>query len=306
MKYLDLYAKFLLRFLKPKVPIRVVFDTSNGSTALVLRKIFNKKSVVEAKIINGKIDGHFPGHGPNPMYPFAKKDLQAAVKAEKADLGVIFDGDGDRAFFIDDLGRVIYQDDAALLLMESFRTPYVVDAITGWQIKMNPNLKGKLLESRVGYVFIRKAMIKADFGAENSGHYYFKHAFGKTQASFDSGVRAAIEMINKVSVLKKKGKKLSDWLDELPKYYRSPDDLNFRARTRSVIEEIQRYAEKIYRPRALSISHLDGVTIEAKDFWFNLRGSNTESLLRLKMEAKKENILKREIKNIKKIIKKFT
>src|SRR3989344_4461388 len=109
MGYLDLYAKFLKKFFKPKALIRVVFDCSNGTTGIILKRLF-LKSKLRSILINYNPDGSFPAHGPNPMVPGALRDLQLAVKKYKADLGVIFDADGDRVFFVDERGREIHSD----------------------------------------------------------------------------------------------------------------------------------------------------------------------------------------------------
>ena len=305
MPYLNLYTRFLSKFFEIKAPIKVVFDPSNGGTGPVLKNLLRRSSSFSSIIINGKPDGRFPAHGPNPLFDFAKKDLISAVLRHKADLGVIFDADGDRAFFVDDRGRPIYPDDAILFLMDRFSPPYIIDTGVGWQVRENPRFKNFLVQSKIGTYFIKKTIKKkgADFGAEGSGHYYFKSVFGKSAAYFDSGIRAAIEMINGVSRLKEKGKKLSDWLDGIPVYYRIPET-NFRLTEKSKIERKIKAVEKFYKRAARKISHLDGLIIETGEFWFNLRGSNTEPLLRLRLEARKKEVLVKELRRLKTLIKK--
>ncbi|MBI2033600.1 MAG: hypothetical protein HYT13_00670 [Candidatus Liptonbacteria bacterium] len=305
MPYLNLYTRFLSKFFEIKAPLKVVFDSSNGGTGPVLKNLFRRSSPLTSIIINGKPDGRFPAHGPNPLFDFAKKDLISAVLQHKANFGVIFDADGDRAFFVDDRGRPIYPDEAILFLMSRFSPPYVIDAGVGWQVRENSRFKNFLVQSRVGTYFIKKTMkkVKANFGAEGSGHYYFQTIFGKHAAYFDSGIMAAIQMINGVSHFKEKGQKLSEWLDHLPFYYRIPET-NFRLNIKSNTAKTIKAVENFYKRAAKIFSHLDGLTIETDEFWFNLRGSNTEPFLRLRLEARKKDVLAKELRRLKTLIKK--
>jgi phosphomannomutase len=145
----------------------------------------------------------------------------------------------------------------------------------------------------VGSYFIKQLMKekKADFGAEASGHYYFKFGSGR----WDSGIRAAIEMINQLSNLKGG---FSDWAEKLPKYYRS-GELNFEVEDKA---GILKAVEKHYAKEAKSVSHLDGIKMEFENWWFNLRPSNTEDLVRLNLEAKDKKVFEKELANFKKLL----
>lgn len=290
-KYIDSYAKFLNKKLAVKRPLKVVFDCSNGTTGIVLKRIMNKESRIKNKknqsiirnskfiILNSRPDGNFPAHGPNPLIPGAMDELQEGVIKERADLGVAFDADGDRVFFIDNLGRKVDAHEAGYILMQVFKPPFVVSEISSWRLK---NVRGAVI-SAVGHYFFKTMMRKrkASLGLEHSGHFYFKDFF-----YCDSGILAAIEVINFVSAL---DGRLSDWLDSIPKYYRS-GEINFKVSDKN---KILKKIEEKYGKRATRISRLDGLTMEFKNYWFNVRPSNTENLLRLNVESSSKIIMEK-------------
>jgi len=307
MGYLDLYAKFLKKFFKPKALIRVVFDCSNGTTGIILKRLF-LKSKLRSILINYNPDGSFPAHGPNPMVPGALRDLQLAVKKYKADLGVIFDADGDRVFFVDERGREIHSDIVAGLLGVAVKEDVILDLRCGYLARELLVKAGKkIIDSRVGAYFIKKLMRekKVEFAGELSAHYYFKDFFFA-----DAGIFAAIQMINQVSLLKIRGRSLAKWIDSLPTYFRS-GELNFKVVNKS---EAMKRIENFYKKSASKISYLDGVKMEfsdaahaealAKAWWFNIRPSNTENLLRLNLEAKDRKVFQSKLDEIKKLIEK--
>ncbi|MDP3052797.1 MAG: hypothetical protein Q8N22_02495 [bacterium] len=291
-QFLESYSKFLQKFLKlqkpPRLagqwsrlarPLKVVFDCSNGVAGLVLKKI---KSPLNSKfiILNSEPDGDFPAHGPNPSKPGATKQLQAAVKKHKADLGIIFDADGDRMLCVDNKSRFVDPEVSARLLIWHLKPKkIIIDTTTGWLVKKLATYNQKLITSKVGQYFIKQKMRaeNADFGAERSGHYYFREFFG-----LDSGILAAIEVINAVSELPYK---LSDFVDFLPQYYRSEIDISVNQRNQRQSALLLKKIEQTYKNQALKISRLDGLTMEFADWWFNLRFSQTEPLLRLNIEA---------------------
>jgi len=295
--FLEDYSKFLQEFLKPQKKLKVVFDSSNGVTSLVLKKL--KARNLKFEIINGKLDGDFPAHGPNPLNPGATDQLQAAVKKNKADLGAVFDADGDRAFFVDDKGRLIDPDAIARLLIWNLKPEkIIVDSSSGWLVKKLIAGNLKIIPCQVGHYFIKKLMReqKADLGAERSGHYYFSFRnFGEDGFYMDSGILAAIEVINAVSKLPYR---LSDFVDLLPRYYRSEIDINV-----GHIKDKEHLLKKIeddYSKIGLADkSYLDGLTMEFSDWWFNIRFSQTEPLVRLNIEALAEAKLQEEVSKLK-------
>ncbi len=291
-KFLVSYVKFLKKFLKPERELKVVFDCSNGTTGIILKELF-KNSKITAIILNSKPDGNFPAHGPNPMAKGAAKQLEKEVLKRKADLGVIFDADGDRVFFVDGRGRSVDPDEAGLILARRHRGPYVIGANSGRLLSGQP----KTYRSKVGHYFIKRLMRKkkANLGMERSGHFYFKKFFYS-----DSGVLAAIEVMNFVSLAGQAGLKsdLADWLDGLPKYFRSGEK-NLKVKDK---EKILRKIEKIYGSKKYKISKLDGLTVEFKGGWFNLRPSQTEDLLRLNAEAEDKKLLEKELGRLKALL----
>ncbi len=308
-KYLNLYTSFLKKFLRPAKPLKIVFDCSNGTTGLILKNLFKLLNFKTFKLINSIPDGNFPGHGPNPWAGGAMNQLKKEVLCQKADLGIIFDADGDRVFFINNLGRAVEPDIIARLLIRQSQPKKVVyDIRTGWLVK---NLESrisnlKIIKSRVGHYFIKKLMREtgADLGVEKSGHYYFKKFF-----YCDAGILTAIKIINAVSRLPYS---LADFSDLLPQYYRSVE-INVRADLRGPNVDLREKLKKIENyfknqtASRLKISYLDGLTMEFNPptggWWFNLRSSNTEPLIRLNIEAEDQKILEKKKKELIKLLK---
>jgi len=323
MNYIKIYSNFLKKFLNSRKPLKVIFDCSNGTTGLVLKKIFSKYKLLTTYYLNDNPDGNFPAHGPNPSAKNAINQIKKEVLRQKADLGAIFDADGDRIFFVDNLGHLIDPDVIARLLIWRLNPKKVViDVRAGWLIK---NLKSqisqpkeenlKIIESKIGHYFIKKLMrkINADFGAERSGHYYFPAQNGK-KFYFDSGILAAIEIINAISELPYS---LADFNDLLPQYYRS-EEINIKSQISNLksqkllFKKIENYFKlQTTNYKLLTTNHLDGLTMEfnpsagsGQAWWFNLRPSNTESLLRLNIEAINKKIFNSSLKKIISLIKK--
>ncbi len=281
MDYFEIYANFLKKFLKIKKSLTVVFDCSNGPASEVLKKLFANMDNVVAVLINHTVDGNFPGHGPNPLAAGALDRLSVEVKKNQADFGVAFDADGDRAFFVDEKGKTIDTSEIAYILMHIIQPPFVASVNSGALAKQE-----KVLISRVGHFFIKKIMREKNinFGAEPSGHYYFKEFF-----YCDSAIMAAIKIMNFISGL---DTPISAYVGKLPGYFRS-GEINFEVRD---VKEAMGKIEDSYASRAIKTSKIDGLTFEFKDFWFNVRPSNTENLVRLNMEARNENTLQEKLK----------
>lgn len=302
MAYTILYANFLKRFLNPQGKLKVVFDCSNGVTGIILKELFLKPNTkhqtpkILSILINNKPDGHFPAHGPNPLLRGAKKQLESVVLKKKADLGIIFDADGDRVFFVDNKGRPVDTDIIVYLLAPHFKPPYMVDTAEGalpihW---LDPHLK--IIETKTGHYFIKKAMRakKINFAAEHSGHYYFKNFFFA-----DSGILAAILVINQVSKLKARGSNFDGWINSLPKHYEAHEQ-NFRIKNK---ERALQKATLYFKKQGCKTKKRDGLTAIGRDFWVNLRVSKTEPLLRLNIEAKDKQILVKKKREILRLLK---
>jgi len=295
MDYISIYANFLKTFLMPKSFVKVVFDSSDGTTGLVLRELFRGVPKMEPVFLNAEPNGNFPAHGPDPWAGDAMQQLGKEVCRRKADFGAIFDGDGDRVFFVDNLGRSISGDAAAVLIGKAFKGPLILDIRAGYVVReLFQSARRKIIDSRVGHFFIKKLMRKKRirYGAEISGHYYFKDFF-----YCDSGIFAAIQFINSVSRLPGR---LSDWIDSLAQTYRIPET-NFEVGDK---KKMMKKIEMHFRKSAKKTSRLDGIRMEfvSPDWWFSVRPSNTEDLLRLNLEAKDRINLKQKLTELKNLI----
>ncbi|MCL5004870.1 MAG: hypothetical protein M1170_02935 [Patescibacteria group bacterium] len=306
--FIKIYANFLKKRIQPQKKLKVVFDCSNGAVGPTIKKLQITNPKLQIYLINEKPDGNFPGHGPDPWAKGAMEQLQKEVLRQKADLGVIFDADGDRVFFIDNLGCPVEPDIIARLLIWHLKPRKAVyDIRAGWLIKKLKIENLKLKTSRVGHFYIKKLMRKigADLGVEKSGHYYFAiRNFDKGELYYDSGILAAIEIINAVSKLPYS---LANFIDLLPQYYRS-GEINIKSqilnlKSQKLFKEIERKLKIQNLKFKINVSHLDGLTMEFLDYWFNIRPSNTEPLIRLNMEAEDKKILEKKKKELIKLLK---
>lgn len=294
IKFINVYIGFLKKFLRLERSLRIVFDCSNGTTGPILRRLLKAENhKLKALFINDKPDGNFPGHGPNPMLKGATEQLETAVRRERANLGIIFDADGDRALIIDNQGRLLHPDIVAYLLIWYLGPKKVViNTPTGWLVR-NLKLQGvKIFESPVGYYFVSRLMRKTNsrFAAEHSAHYYFGNFFCR-----DAGILAAILIINAVSLLPYR---LSEFVDLLPQYHRSWE-VNFIVKDK---DRLLKIIEKKNGKGVRKISHSDGLTMEFDDWWFNVRPSQNEPLLRLNIETTSKKLLNQKTMSLKKII----
>jgi phosphomannomutase len=268
-QYLDRYVNFLKKQANPKKFLRIVFDCSNGTAGLVLKKI--KIPGFRFYFLNSKIDGRFPAHGPNPLLAGALRQLQSEVVRREADFGVAFDADGDRAFFVDNKGRALPSYVIAQLLLLKIQGPFVLDAIVYKALEKLDFLKQrKVYPSRVGTFYIKEIMKKhkAALGVEFSGHYYFKEFFYA-----DGGIFAAIEVMNVLSALPYS---LADFWDLQDKKLLLK---NFDVRTQNA-EFLMKRIYRQYKKSANKIERMDGVTFDFGNIWLVARPSNTEPLVR--------------------------
>jgi phosphomannomutase len=234
-------------------------------------------------------DGTFPNHEPNPLLPENREFIMRTVVAEEADLGVAFDGDADRCFFVDDAGEFVPGDFVTALLAEAVLEKHpgakiIYDVRASWAVPETIERAGGIpLVNRVGHAFIKHRMREegAVFGGEVSGHYYFRDF---SQA--DSGVIPYLLMLELVS---KRGRKLSELLRPFRERYFLTGELN--TPVPDVAVKLQEVKERFAREG--KVSHLDGVSIEAEDWHMNVRPSNTEPLLRLNLEARSPDLMAR-------------
>jgi phosphomannomutase len=291
-EFLEEYASSLRKEAKFRRPMRIVFDCSNGHVGLVIKEVLKGTKNIEAFYMNAKPDGDFPGHGPDPSKSEAMASLAREVTDRKADLGVIFDGDADRVVFVDDEGREIDSDDLINFYCENKRTKsIVVDLRVGWAVRERRGIN--IVRTKVGNYFIKRAMIenRIDLGAERTGHYYFKIKGGY----IDDPLRMALAIISFIS----KTGAISLWVDEHKKTYRMKEE-NISVNDK---EAAIKALKKAYARRKPQISDTDGLTMEFRDFWFNIRPSANENLLRINMEARTTRVLQKELEVLKSLIK---
>ena len=263
-------------------PLKIVVDAGNGMAGYTAPAIFERLDV-ELIPMYFELDGTFPNHEANPIDAKNLRDLQKAVKKHKADLGLAFDGDADRCFLVDENGETVNPSDLTCLVAarELARVPgstIIYNLISSRAVhEVIQENGGTGLRSRVGHSYIKKMMADsgAIFGGEHSGHFYFKDFWRA-----DSGALAALHAI---AALGSNKAPISKLLKPFQRYV-SSGEIN------SVVSdapaEMKKIEEKYGSQPGVEIDHLDGLTVNGDTWWFNLRSSNTEPLLRLNVEAK--------------------
>ena len=270
-------------------PLRVVIDAANGMAGMMVPPVLERLPQVEAVRYFFEPDGTFPNHEPNPLLPENRQFIMERTTAEAADFGVAFDGDADRCFFVDDTGEFVPGDFVTALLAESILAKergakIIYDVRASWAVPETIERAGGIpLVNRVGHAFIKLRMREegAAFGGEVSGHYYFRDFY---QA--DSGVIPFLLMLELVS---RRGQKLSEILRPFRERYFITGELN--TPVSDVAVKLQELKERFAAEG--KISHLDGISVDAEDWHFNVRPSNTEPLLRLNLEARSKELMER-------------
>jgi len=289
----DIWPRFVERVLSfvdvgAVKPLRVVIDAANGMAGVMLPPVLERLPIDTVRCYF-EPDGSFPNHEPNPLLPENRAFIMRKVTEEGADLGVAFDGDADRCFFVDDTGEFVPGDFVTALLAESIleKEPgakILYDVRASWAVPQTIEHAGGVpLVNRVGHAFFKHRMREegAVFGGEVSGHYYFRDF---SQA--DSGIIPFLLMLELVS---KRGEKLSEILRPYRERYFITGELN--TPVPDVALKLQELKERFGSEG--KVSHLDGLSIEADDWHMNVRPSNTEPLLRLNLEALSPELMER-------------
>lgn len=286
------FTKYVLNFAGSEVikDFKVVVDASNGVAGLVIPQIA-EKIPANISILNFEPDGNFLAHGPNPLIDNATDQIAKEVIKEKADFGMIFDGDADRIFLIDEEGKMV-NGDATLLLLAK----YFLEKNPGMAVAYNlicskatsvfiKKYGGVPIKTKVGFVNVKEGLTKNNgiLGGEMSGHYCFKDNY-----YMDSGMIAFIKLL---IILSKDQRKLSEIIKELTPY--SKGDANFTVKDKAkILEDIKnKYSDG-------KQDFMDGITVEYNDWWFNVRPSNNEPLIRLTIEADTKEILDQKQKEL--------
>lgn len=295
------YLEFMSRFKGDYSNLKIAFDLSNGMSCLFAHEVFGEGPAY----IFDTIDGRFPNHDPNPLVPKNVEPLKDLVRRTGADIGVIYDGDADRVMFVDDKARFVAPDLVIALMALYFcdergeKNPRVLQEIR------SSKAVGEFLEQygaelhtwRVGRAFAAPKLREIDglWGGELAGHYYFKDFFYS-----DSGLLSSLIVLRIVSALKKKGIRLSDQMDAMTKY-RNSGEINFKLEDKQgAMKAICEHFSATEKP--LQTMDFDGYRLEFKDWWFNIRPSNTEPYLRFICEAHTDEVLEEKIKEAQELL----
>jgi phosphomannomutase len=291
------FVEHILSFIKKEKmkPFKIVIDAGNGMAGKIVPQLF---SYLPCKLIPMffELDGSFPNHPASPIEPENIAPLRERVLAEKADLGAAFDGDADRMFLVDENANPLGGDMVTALVAKSLLrkekgATILYNLICSKTVpQVIRNQGGKAIRTRVGHALIKPLMRKHDavFGGEHSGHFYFKNNWFA-----DSGLIALVVCLELIS---EEGQPLSALVDSIDSYFRS-GEINSRVDdTPDKLRQVEKHFSGGTK------DHLDGLTIDFDQWWFNLRPSNTEPLLRLNVEATSKDILQRKTDELLKLI----
>ncbi len=289
------YKEHVLKYLRPNIRgLKIAIDASNGMAGKTVPAVFGDLPI-EIIELNFEHKGKFK-HEPNPLVEKYLKEVKAAVKKNKCDFGVCFDGDADRLMMIDEKGRTIGCDLMTALMVPYFLKKQPRSAIV-YDLRSSLVVSEEIIKNggtprreRVGHSYMKKALrdLRAIFGGELSGHFYYRDNYYA-----DSGVITLTHVLNIVSEAKVP---VSELIKPLRRYS-SSGEKNFKVEDKQAkMDELAR------RYNDSQIDHLDGVTIRYKDWWFNCRASNTEPLLRLNVEAKNKNLLEEKLSEIEEML----
>jgi phosphomannomutase len=296
------YLAFLKKYITEEIfNLHIGIDCSNGMAGLLIKDLLGE----HPEYIHCEPDGTFPNHEPNPLDPKNQHDIKRLVLQNGCDIGVIFDGDGDRVMFIDELGNFISPDLIIALMghyfLENPDEKVLQDIRTSKSVKEYLKKYNAHIHTwRVGRAFAAPKLreIQGVYGGELAGHYYFRDFYYS-----DSGLLAALIVLNITAEYKQKGIPLSAIIEQISNY-RSSGELNFKIEDKKAAMETLKDLF-IQQEQPLEVLDFDGYRLEFADWWFNVRPSNTEPYLRLIVEATNEQTLKQKLEVIKSALKPF-
>ncbi len=285
------WTKHCMRFINKLKPFNIAIDAGNGMAGAILPYILPNLPLKSTNMYF-ELDGTFPNHEANPQKIENLSDLIDVIVKDNLDFGIAFDGDGDRAAFVDDLGRPVSGSHLITIAAKAYLEKYPGSEIVH-EVRTSRSTQdfiklwgGTTYRCKAGRVNIGKTMRERNspFGGETTGHLFFRENFDA-----DSGLIAALVIMQAIS---DDGRKLSEIIDEIQTYCVSPE-INFTVNNPGVVMEkiAHKYSDG-------SQDMLDGITVNYPDYWFNIRTSNTEPLMRLNVEAKDNNTLHRVIDEI--------
>jgi len=294
------YIRFNLKGnnLKSIKSLNIVIDTANAVPGVIVPKFF-KETKCNIYHLFSKLDGSFPNHEPSPHEGKNLKELEKEVLNKKADLGIAFDGDGDRIIFVDEKGKMIRGDFITvlmigLILRENPGEKILYDIRSSNIVRDTIKEKGgKAVAGRMGHTFIKEKMRKKNifFQGELNGHYYLKDHYFSEAPFF-----VIFKILEEIS---KTGKTISQLVEPYNKKYFYSGEINFQIRNKKKVLET---LEKKYANKGGKVLKIDGLRVDFKDWWFLVRASNTEPLIRLVVEANTESLMREKIKEIKSLI----
>ncbi|MFH1237362.1 MAG: phosphomannomutase/phosphoglucomutase [Candidatus Aenigmatarchaeota archaeon] len=285
----DAYINFIVKNIRLKRPLSVVIDAGNGVAGRISCALFRKLGCKVTEL-HCEPDGNFPNHHPDPLVRANLKDLQTKVKEANADVGIAYDGDGDRVGFVDEKGIIIENNKAFALLIKSALAKNsgakIVQEILSSKLVADviKSSGGVSIVSKVGHSYIQEIMAreKCILGGETSGHYYFSESY-----NYDDGIFASAKIAELLSDSKEK---LSQMVASLPQYITS-DDTRIHCPDDKKFQVVENLKKKLGAMGRLTI--IDGVRVDFKDSWFIIRASNTQPALVLRWEANSESEFKR-------------
>jgi len=290
------YKRHVLKFLDSKHrPLKMIIDASNGMAGKMVPLIFGQLPNLDVTVLNKECTGTFK-HDPNPLIEANLRELKETVQKQNADFGVCFDGDADRLVMVDEKGQPVPCD-----IMTALMVPYFLKKNPGstivYDLRSSHVVQEEILKyggiprrERVGHAFMKKTLrdSHACFGGELSGHFYYRDNFYA-----DSGMITLVHLIN---ILGATSQPASEMIAPLKRYY-SSGEVNFEVEDKAGM--MKELARKFGQGQ---VDDLDGITVQFKDWWFNVRPSNTEPLLRLNVEAKTPELLEEKFAQLKSIL----
>ena len=298
------YLEFLVKYKGDWSDLKIAMDVSNGMASLFVRDIFGDQPAY----IYEEMDGSFPNHEPNPLVPANVEDLKKLVADTGADVGVIFDGDADRVMFVDENSRFISPDLMIAVLGHYFLEERGEKGYIHQDIRSSKAVgeylapMGGIMNTwRVGraYAALKLRELDGVYGGELAGHYYFRDFFYS-----DSGLLAAILILNVIAKKKAEGLTLSALIGRIEKYQNS-GEINFKLdRKQEAMDAVRDHF--MSEEKATASMDFDGYRVEFPDWWFNIRPSNTEPYLRFLCEATTKELLDEKVAKVREIIGRYS
>ncbi len=294
---LDQYTKRLLQDISIEKKLKIAWDAGNGSVGVTINNVIKELKNTENIIINDVVDGTFPNHHPDPTIPKNLEQLSEVVKKNKCDLGLAFDGDGDRLGIIDDKNNIIWADQYMIILAEEisklYDNPSIIMDVKSSKVffdevrKMGCNP----IMYKTGHSVIKDKMEELDspLSGEMSGHIMYKDNF----FGYDDAMYVALRFLQ---IISKKRIPLSEIVNQYPKSYSTPET-RFKVIESRKFEIVKEIIERLSKEN-LKVISIDGVRVENNEGWWGIRASNTENALTVRAEALSEESLKKMKKNI--------